>query len=65
MALYGILPNVIGVCETKLNENSNFNPLFLNGYTFHFVNSVSNVGGVRLYVKKIINIFTQIRSYFN
>ena len=54
MISYKITPNIIGVCETKLNENINLDPILLNNYTFHFKNSMSKAGGVGIYNKNSI-----------
>lgn len=54
MISYKITPNIIGVCETKLNENINLDPILLNNYTFHFKNSMSKAGGVGIYIKNSI-----------
>ena len=54
MILYKITPNIIGVCETKLNENINLDSILLNNYTFHFKNSMSKAGGVGIYIKNSI-----------
>ena len=48
------MPNIIGVCETKIKKNSNINFLTLNGYNFHFFSSMTNVVGVGIYVKNLI-----------
>ena len=50
---YKILPDIIGISETKLNKNSNINSILLNGYKFHFLNSQSNAGGVGLYINPL------------
>ena len=51
MSSYNIFPDIIDVCETKLNKNSNIYLLSLENYSFHFVNSETNAGGVGIYIK--------------
>ena len=51
MISYKISPDIIGVCETKLNKNINIDSILLNKYTFYFKNSMSKAGGVGVYVK--------------
>jgi len=46
--------------ETKLNNNSNCNDKQLPGYTFVNKNSLTQAGGVGIYVK--INLIYEIRS---
>ena len=54
MSSYKIIPDIIGISETKINKKTNTNFLSLTGYNFHFVNSMSNSGGVGVYVKDSI-----------
>ena len=35
MFSYKVIPDIIGVCEIKINESSNTNFLTLTGYDFH------------------------------
>ena len=48
---YKIIPDIIGIIKTKINKNTDTNCLLLTGYNFHCVNSMSNSGGVGVYVK--------------
>ena len=54
MFSYKIIPDIIGISETKINKNTDTNFLSLTGYNFHCVNSMSNSGGVGVYVKNSI-----------
>ena len=47
MNSYKVMPDIIGVNETKLNKNSDANYI-LKGYNFHFVNFMSNARGVSI-----------------
>ena len=52
--------DIIAISETKLYNNSNYNEIQLPGYTFVSKNSLTQVGGVGIYVK--INLIYKIRS---
>ena len=54
MCSCNIFPDIIGICETKLNKNSNIDLISLKNYSLHFVNSKTNSGGVLLYIKSSI-----------
>ena len=45
-------PEVICITETKLNSRSNINFAHLNNYSFIHKDSLSNSGGVGMYIKK-------------
>ena len=51
MILYKISPDIIGVCKTKLNKNSNFEYVLMKNYTSQLTNSMSKAGGVGIYDK--------------
>ena len=53
IVLYGTLLDKTGICETKLNKNSNVNSLFLNGYA-----------GVKNYTLKICQYIHSDQYYF-
>ena len=55
-----ITPDIIAISETKLNNNSNYNDIQLPGYTFVNKNSLTQAGGVGIYVK--ISLIYKIRS---
>ena len=48
---FKISPDIVGICETKLNKNTNISSVLLHTYKFNFLNSESNAGGVGLYIK--------------
>lgn len=48
-------PDLIAITETKLNKNSNINLVQLPGYHFFHINSLTQAGGVALYIKCSIN----------
>ena len=54
MSSCNIFPDIIGVCETKLNTNSNIDLKSLENYNLHFVNSETRSGGVLVYITKSI-----------
>ena len=54
MCSCNIFPDIIGICETKLNKNSNIDLISLKNYSLHFVNSKTNSGGVLVYIKSSI-----------
>ena len=58
-----ITPDIIAISESKLNNNSNCNDIQLHGYTFVNKNSLTQAGGVGIYVK--INLIYKIRSDLN
>ena len=45
-------PDIIALNETKLHEGHVFANIHLDGYKFNYVNSLTNAGGVGLYVKE-------------
>jgi len=55
-----ITPDIIAINETKLNNNSYYNDVQLPGYTFVNKKSLTQEGGVGIYVK--INLIYKIRS---
>ena len=55
-----ITPDIIAISETKFNNNCNYNDIQLPGYTFVKKNSLTQAGGVGIYVK--INWIYKIRS---
>ena len=55
-----ITPDMIAISETKFKNNSNYNDIQLPGYTFINKNSLTQAGGVGIYVK--INLIYKIRS---
>ena len=50
MTSYRMLPDIIGICETKLNNNNILDLIMLNKYSFHYTNSFSKAGGVGIYI---------------
>jgi len=55
-----ITPDFIAISETKLNNNNNYNDIQLPVYTFVNKNSLTQAGGVGIYVK--ISLIYKIRS---
>ena len=47
-------PGIIALSETKLHEGRVFANINLDGCEFNYVNSLTNAGGVGLYVKERI-----------
>ena len=47
-----VQPEVIAITETKLNSRSNVDLIQLENYNFTYKNSLSNAGGVGVYIKK-------------
>ena len=54
MSSYKVIPDIIGISETKINKKTNTNFLSVTGYTFNCFNFMSNSGGIELYVKDSI-----------
>ena len=54
MSSYNIIPDIIGISETKINKKTNTNFLSITGYNFHSVDSMLNSGGVGVYIKDSI-----------
>ena len=51
MSSCNTFPDTIGICETKLNKNSNIELISLKNYNLYFVNSETRSGGVLIYIK--------------
>ena len=54
MSSCNTFPDIIGICETKRDTNSNMNLIPLENYNLHFVNSETRSGGALVYIKKSI-----------
>ena len=55
-------PDVIAIAETKLTEGAIYTDIDISGYNFIHVNSISNAGGVGMYIKNSY-FFHEIKEF--
>ena len=55
-------PDVIAIAETKLTEGAIYTDIDISGYNFIHVNSISNAGGVGMYIKNSYS-FHEIKEF--
>ena len=58
-------PDIIALSETKLHEGRVFANINLDGYKFNYVNSLTNAGGVGLYVKERVKFAVNKRMQYD